>query len=56
MRTARQLIYSEMICIFPLVYATMKRNLESRPTKTCGGNYLSWREKSNNNLIKGLEY
>lgn len=40
-----RLVYSGMVCIFPLVLAAVKRNLESRNTKTWEGNYLSWRRR-----------
>lgn len=34
MRAGKRLIYSEMVCDFPLVFATVKSNLESRSIKT----------------------
>lgn len=30
MKAGKRLIYSETVCIFPLLFATLKRNLESR--------------------------
>lgn len=38
-----------MVCIFPLVFATVKRNLESRNIKTWEENCLPWRKKKGNN-------
>lgn len=34
MRAGKKLIYSEIVCIFPLVFAAVKRNMESRSIKT----------------------
>lgn len=51
MRAGKRLIYSEMVCIFPLVFATVKRNLESRNIKTGEGNCLPWRKKKSNNKL-----
>lgn len=54
MRAGKKLIYSEMVCIFPLVFATVKRNLESRNIKTWEGSCLPWEENEKINFFKAV--
>lgn len=56
MRAGKRLIYSEMVRIFPLIFATVKSNLKSRNTKIWEGSCLPWRkkEKSNDKFFKAL--
>lgn len=49
MRAGKRFIDSEMIFIFPLVFATVKRSLESRYIKTWEGNCL--REKKRVKIV-----